>query len=61
MFKKLEEGRVRSQIVPSLCIFYRSKEIKLDGIFIFRESEKSLKETPKSSFFHIYFTSLKER
>jgi hypothetical protein len=33
------------------CMFYESKEGKLDGLFMFRESEKILKMTPWVFFF----------
>jgi hypothetical protein len=39
IFNEPEEGRVQSQMGPSLCIFYESRERKIDGLFIFREFE----------------------
>lgn len=33
------------------CMFYESKEGKLDGLFMFRESKKILKTTPRVLFF----------
>jgi hypothetical protein len=32
------------------CLFYESKERKLRGVFIIRESEKHLKKNPKCHF-----------
>jgi hypothetical protein len=54
MFNEPEKGGVRSHIShigPSMYNFMKPKEGKLNGIFMFRESEKNLKKTPRVLFF----------
>jgi hypothetical protein len=51
MFNEPEEGGVRSHMGPSMYNFTSPEKVNSHGLFMFRESEKNLKKTPRVFFF----------